>query len=250
MRCGDTYRPEQGKAMKTILKSILSLSLMIAGLVGLSRQAARADDCHASPAPGINWQDCDKKLLMLGGSDLEDAKLQGADFSATDLREATLHGANLEKAKFVRATLAHAGAKAASFARIEGYRTDFSGIAADGASFESAELQRSNFKDAGLSNVNFTKADLGRSQFDGAEIGGSRFSLANLARADFRAATFSQPVDFDGAFFFLTRIEDADLAASTGLVQWQVDMACGNDGTVLPAGLKKPAHWPCKFEQD
>ena len=34
------------------------------------------------------------------------------------------------------------------------------------------------------------------------------------------------------------------------LVQWQVDMACGDDKTVLPAGLKKPAVWPCKFQQD
>lgn len=243
-------RPERGKAMKARLKSILPLSLMAAGLIGLAWQPARADDCRTAPVPGIDWQNCDKKLLMLGGSDLTDAKLQGADFSITDLRNSILHGANLEKAKLMRATLAGAKAEAANFARIEAYRTDFNGIAADGASFEGAELQRSNFKKARLANVNFTKADLGRSQFDGAEIGGSRFALANLARADFRTATLSRGVDFDRAFFFLTRIEDVDLSGSTGLVQWQVDMACGNGGTVLPAGLTKPAHWPCKFEQD
>jgi uncharacterized protein YjbI with pentapeptide repeats len=136
------------------------------------------------------------------------------------------------------------------FARVEAYRTDFSGISADDASFESAELQRSNFANARLSNVTFTKADLGRSHFDGAEVGGSRFSLTNLARADFRGARFSAPVDFDRAFFFLTRIEGVDLSAATGLTQWQLDMACGDDKTVLPEGLKKPAPWPCKFQQD
>lgn len=232
------------------MKSILSLALLAAAVVMTSWQSAAAQDCRNAPAPGIDWQGCDKKLLMLGGSDLQDAKLGEADFSTTDLRGANLVGANLEKAKFIRATLAGASATGTSFARVEAYRTDFSSLSADGASFESAELQRSNFHEAQLANANFTKADLGRSQFDGAEVGGSRFSLANLARADFRKASFSKPVDFDRAFFFLTRIEGVDLAASTGLVQWQIDMACGNDETVLPTGLKKPANWPCKFEQD
>lgn len=232
------------------MKSILSLALLTISLLGIAWQSASANACRSAPAPGINWQGCDKKLLMLGGSELQNAKLGEADFSATDLRGANLGGADLEKAKFIRATLAGASAKGTSFARVEAYRTDFSGLAAENASFESAELQRSNFSDAQLPNTNFTKADLGRSQFDGAEVGGSRFSLANLARADFRKASFSKPVDFDRAFFFLTRIEGVDLTASTGLVQWQIDMACGDDQTLLPNGLKKPANWPCKFEQD
>jgi uncharacterized protein YjbI with pentapeptide repeats len=236
--------------MKVRMKSILSLTLLVGAFLGASWQPAAAIDCRSAPAPGIDWQGCDKKLLMLGGSDLQDARLGEADFSTTDLRGANLVGANLEKAKFIRATLAGASAKGTNFARVEAYRTDFSSLIADDASFESAELQRSNFGNAQLSNANFTKADLGRSQFDGAEVGGSRFALANLARADFRKATFSEPANFDRAFLFLTRIEDVDLAAATGLVQWQIDMACGNDETVLPAGLKKPANWPCKFEQD
>ena len=232
------------------MKSILSLALLVGTLLGVSWQPAAAIDCRSAPTPGIDWQGCDKKLLMLGGSDLQDAKLGETDFSATDLRGANLAGANLEKAKFIRATLAGASAKGTSFARVEAYRTDFNGLIADDASFESAELQRSNFSGSQLSNANFTKADLGRSQFDGAEIGGSRFALANLARADFRKATMTEPVDFDRAFLFLTRLEGVDLAAATGLVQWQVDMTCGDDNTVLPPGLKKPATWPCKFEQD
>ena len=236
--------------MKACMESLLSLALLTAALLGFSGHLAAASDCRSAAAPSIDWQGCDKNRLMLGGSDLKEAKLAEADFSATDLRGSNLVGANLEKAKLLRAGLAGSTATGARFARVEAYRTDFSEIKADDATFESAELQRSNFSDAQLSNANFTKADLGRSQFDGAEIGGSRFSLANLSRADFRGATFSKPVDFDRAFFFLTRIEGAVLAASTGLVQWQIDMACGDDKTMLPAALKKPANWPCKFEQD
>ena len=237
-------------AIMACRKSILCFSLLLPVFIGLSWQQALADDCQALPTAGINWQDCDKTRLMLRGSDLGGANLVGANFSYTDLRENNLAGANLEKATLVRASLAGSTAKGAHFARIEAYRTDFSGMDAPGANFQNAELHRSNFQKAKLADADFTKADLGRSQFDGAELGGNRFSLAILARADFRGATFAKPADFDHAFFFLARIEGVDLAAATGLIQWQVDMACGDDKTVLPAGLTKPKTWPCNFEQE
>ena len=237
--------------MKVRAKSTLLLCLSIAGLLSFAALGARAaGDCGSEAAPGIDWQECQKRLLMLGGSDFKDAKLFSTDFTATDLRAANLAGANLEKAKLVRASLAGAKAQGARFARVEAYRTDFSNLEAEDATFESAELQRSNFKNAKLSKANFTKSDLGRSQFDGADLGGSRFALANVSRTDFRGAKFTSPADFDRAFFFIARIEGVDLSAATGLVQWQVDMACGDDKTVLPAGLTKPAQWPCKFDQD
>jgi hypothetical protein len=36
-----------------------------------------------------------------------------------------------------------------------------------------------------------------------------------------------------------------DLSQAHDLTQVQVDMACGNDQTKLPAGLTMPSHWPC-----
>jgi len=232
-------------------KSVLQCFLLVAACVGFAAQhAMAADDCRASPAPGINWEDCDKKLIMLDSSDLSGANLSRTDFTSTDLRSSNLTGANLEKAVLVRASFAGSTAKGARFARIEAYRTDFSQLDGQGAVFSGAELQRSVFTQAKLGDADFTKADLGRSQFDGADVGGSRFSLANLARTDFRGAAFATPVDFDRAFFFLTRIEGVDLTAATGLTQWQVDMACGDAQTMLPAGLNKPASWPCQFQQE
>ncbi len=87
-------------------------------------------------------------------------------------------------------------------------------------------------------------------QFQEATLTGSRFTLANLARADFRNTVFTGPLDVGNAFFYLTRIEGVDLSAATGLAQWQIDMACGDAQTRLPAGLTAPAGWPCKFEND
>ena len=238
-----------GAKIMPMMKS--KLTIAIAACIGLFCQdAIAAHNCHAAAKPGVNWHECDKKLIILEGTDLSGANLFGVDFTSTDLRSSNLLAANLEKATLVRASLAGAIAKGARFDRIEAYRTDFSRINAQGAVFASAEMQRSNFKHANLANVDFTKADLGRAQFHNADIGGTRFSFANLARADFRRATFTAPIDFDRAYFFLTRIEGVDLSGSEGLSQWQVNMACGDAQTGLPSGLTRPKNWPCQFQQE
>jgi uncharacterized protein YjbI with pentapeptide repeats len=228
-----------------------SAGFAVVALVGLSffaTGAASAANCSAAAAPGVDWSECGKKVIILSGSDLNGATLVGTDFTSTDLRDSNLMTANLEKATLVRASLAGAKAEGAKFDRIEAYRTNFSGMHAQGATFASAEMQRSNFANAVLVNVNFTKAELGRADFTGADITGTKFGLANLARADFSKAKFSGPIDFANSFLYLTRIEGLDLSASTGLAQWQIDMSCGDANTKLPSGLTPSAQWPCEFD--
>ena len=145
----------------------------------------------------------------------------------------------------VRAWLAGARAEKANFARVEAYRSSFVNIVATGASFASAELQRADFSGAHLTGANFEKAELSRAHFKGAVLTGTRFSLANLSRADLTGTKFEGPLVFDQAFLYLTRIEGLDLSAATGLEQAQVDLACGDDKTRLPAGLTTPSSWPC-----
>jgi uncharacterized protein YjbI with pentapeptide repeats len=221
----------------------LCLAVVLAAF-SLSANAALAK-CSAAAAPGVDWTECDKKLIILDGSDLNDANLTGVDFTSTDLRNSNLLAANFEKATLVRASLADSNAKGAKFDRIEAYRTNFSRINAQDAVFTGGEMQRSNFTGANLVNVDFTKAELGRADFTDADITGTKFALANLARADFRKAKFSGPIDFADSFFFLTRIAGLDLSAATGLGQWQIDMSCGDEKTKLPAGLTAPQSWPC-----
>jgi uncharacterized protein YjbI with pentapeptide repeats len=225
------------------------LPLLLVFLV-LAPDLHAAPACKSDPAAGVDWQECDKKLIILRGANISGANLFGADFTSTDLREANLLASNLEKATLVRASLAGASARGANFNRIEAYRTDFKEIDAEGATFTSAEMQRSVLHGANLVNADFTKAELGRAEFQKATITGTRFSLANLARVDFRGTEFTGPLDFENAFFFLTRIESLDLSEAKGLAQWQIDMACGDAETKLPAGLTVPASWPCKFEND
>ncbi len=237
--------PRQSECRTRLLRAGFAL---LATAMLLPAAASAATQCTASAGPGVDWTECDKKLIILSGSDFEGATLFGTDFTSTDLRDTNLVKANLEKATLVRASLAGAKAVGAKFDRIEAYRTNFSDMDAQGATFAAAEMQRSNFKNAVLRGVNFTKAELGRANFAGADITGTTFTLASLARADLSGAEFSGPIDLSGAFLFLTRIEGLDLSAATGMQQWQVDMACGDENTKLPSGLTAAAGWPCSFD--
>ncbi|MBL8583701.1 MAG: pentapeptide repeat-containing protein [Rhizobiaceae bacterium] len=226
----------------------LALPVLVgAGLLAQSAAPASADvDCRSEPAAGIVWQGCNKSSIMLGGSDLSGANLTEADFSATDLRGANLQGANLEKAVLIRTALGGANAAGANFARAEAYRAGFQGVAGKGINFSSAELQRADFTGADLEGADFGKSELGRAIFDDALITGTNFVSANLSRAHLEKARFAGPIDFSGAFLYFTRIEGIDLSAAKGLTQAQIDQACGDEGTVLPRGLKPSASWPCK----
>ncbi|MBA3447421.1 MAG: pentapeptide repeat-containing protein [Pseudaminobacter sp.] len=225
------------------MKSIIVLVALV-----LSSGLASAADCNSVAAAGVDWRDCQKRLLMLDGSDFSGANLAETDFTATDLRRSNFESANLEGATLVRSSLAGSNARNANFSKVEGYRTDFSGIDGQHVNFINAELQRADFTGANLASTSFEKAELGRAQFENAELTGSRFTLANLARADFRKAKFTGPLDFSRAFFYLTRIAGVNLEAATGLEQWQIDMSCGDADTVLPAGLTAPADWPCQLD--
>jgi uncharacterized protein YjbI with pentapeptide repeats len=237
-----------GTTRKTILPRVSPIALVPAlflSVLAFAAQPAMAASCGNTPEPGLDWSECTKRNLMLPSSELEGANLSGTDFSLTDLSGSNLTAANLEKAHLVRAWLAGAKAEKANFARVEAYRSSFAKISANGASFASAELQRADFSGAQLTGVDFEKAELGRVNFKGAVLTGARFSLANLSRADLSGATFEGPLVFDEAFLFLTRIEGLDLSAATGLEQAQIDLACGDENTRLPAGLTTPSAWPC-----
>ncbi|WP_291150402.1 pentapeptide repeat-containing protein [Ensifer sp. SSB1] len=228
-------------ALKTLLAPAITACLVTLAAPALGHAAS----CKDSASPGADWTDCNKKALMLGGSDLQGANLVNTDFTLTDLRGANLTGANLEKATLVRSSVAGALADGANFSKIEAYRCNFAGIAAEKASFVNSELQRANFSGARLTGTSFEKAELGRANFDRAELTGTRFSHANLSRASFANSSFTGPIDFDGAFMFQTRIEGVNLSEATGLEQEQVDMTCGDGSTKLPAELKTPTGWPC-----
>ena len=228
-------------SIKTVVMGLFFFSLFTFGSLGTVAYAK----CHASAAPGVDWQGCRKRNLILKGSDLSGSNFAGTDFTATDLRDTKLTAADLTKATMMRAYLDGAEAEGANFNKLHGYRTSFVGANLKNASFIRAEMTRADFTDVDLTNVNFEKADLGRAKFKGASLTGVNFPFVNLSRADFRTSNFTGSIDFTGAYLFLTRFEGVDLGEAKGLEQWQFDLSCGDEKTQLPAGLDAPANWPC-----
>jgi uncharacterized protein YjbI with pentapeptide repeats len=228
----------------------LIMAAVLTGFSVIIPTTASAADCRAVPAANVDWQGCGKSKLMLSGSDLDSANLSETDLSLTDLRDSSLTGANLEKAALYRSSLAGSNAEKANFSRVEGYRADFGSVSASSASFVSAELQRANFSDARLDGADFQKAELGRANFAKATISNANFARANLSRVNLNQAKFDSPLDLTGAFLFLTRLEGLDLSQAKGLQQWQIDQACGDANTKLPAGLQAPANWACQPDEE
>ena len=126
-----------------------------------------------------------------------------------------------------------------------GYRARFDEAEFRGTYLAKSELARATFVAALIDRVDWSRAELGRADFSRARLSDVNFEFSNLARAHFSEAKLSA-VDFKGAWTFLTRFEDVDLGRVVNLTQDQLDIACGNDKTRLPAGLARPESWPCK----
>jgi uncharacterized protein YjbI with pentapeptide repeats len=86
----------------------------------------------------------------------------------------------------------------------------------ENADFEGATLVLMCMSYANFKNSNFAHADL---------------SGANLAHANVDGA------NFDGATLSITSLKGTDLSRARGLSQSQVDLACSDADTKLPAGL-------------
>ena len=109
------------------------------------------------------------------------------------------------------------------------------------------ELLRANFEGAILTGADLTKAEMSRASLEGANAVGADFSIANISRVIFQDANL-EGANFTLAYTLLTRFEGVDLSQTEGLTQDQLDIACGDEDTLLPDGLSASDAWPCDFE--
>ena len=201
-------------------------------------------ECDDVPAARVDWSGCTKERLILrkralSGARLDRATLTGMSFEASDLK-----GASLAYAEVNRSSFRNAAMEGAKLQKLVAVRSNFSGAQLTGADLEKAEFHRCTFAQAVLRGANLSKADFGRSSFDRADLREAKLSHSGLARASFRGANLAG-ADLSNAFIVGTHFEATDLSAVKGLVQAQLDVACGDAKTKLPAALKAPASWPC-----
>lgn len=203
--------------------------------------------CGDNPEPGVDWSRCEKEKKILQGQNLERGKFIQTDFNGGNLAEVNFSGAILIRANFMRASLKDANLEGADLAKAIGHRALFQHANMTAAILTKAEMSRAKFTGANLTFANLSKADLSRANLAESELRRADFRFANISRALFKGATINE-TNFEGAYTLLTHFEGVDLTKAKGLTQPQIDIACGDEDTKLPAGLTRPADWPCDYD--
>jgi uncharacterized protein YjbI with pentapeptide repeats len=88
-------------------------------------------------------------------------------------------------------------------------------------------LEGAKFDDAKLVLMCMSYADFRHASFRNADLAGANLTHAKVDNADFTGANLS-----------ITSIRGTDLSHATGLTQAQLDRACADSETKVPAGLK------------
>jgi uncharacterized protein YjbI with pentapeptide repeats len=188
------------------------------------------------------------RLLVLREPRGEDPlQLVPVELDGTDLKEANFHVinhvVNLERASFQEALLSKANFSDTNLFYAYFERADLGKANLLGANFGSGHLREANLEQADLRETNLTFADFRNATLREAELYG-----ANLTQADLRDAVL-QGADLRDALFGGTLLQGADLRDTTHLTQAQLEQASGDQNTRLPPGLKSPAHWGAKSDE-
>ncbi len=139
---------------------------------------------------------------------------------------------------FAGALLATAPALAApsydavAVARIHGGIVDCPGCNLAGADLTNTCVKAKNLTGANFDGANAVLMCMSYANFSNATFRKTDLSGANLAHANLDGA------DLSGAVMTITSLKGTDLTKARGLTQAQLDAACGDADTRVPAGLR------------
>lgn len=128
-------------------------------------------------------------------------------------------GASCAGCDLFQAELAYQSIAGRDFSGARLRQSEMSVVTADRARFRGANLSLANMFGGRFSSADFTDANLEQATFVGAYLGGARFSGAVLTGAN---------------------LSGAEMADAVGLTQAQLNTACGDATTTLPAGMTVP----------
>lgn len=124
------------------------------------------------------------------------------------------------------------GADPEAVARIHGGIVDCVGCRLAGADLANTCVKEHDLHGADFDGANATLMCMSYANFSGATFRGTNLSGANLAHANLDGA------DLTGAEMTITSIKGTDLTHARGLTQTQLDAACGDADTKVPAGMR------------
>jgi uncharacterized protein YjbI with pentapeptide repeats len=119
----------------------------------------------------------------------------------------------------------------AAVAKIHGGIVDCIGCNLAGADLSNTCVKDHDLRGADFTGANATLMCMSFANFTGVSFRGTELSGANLAGAKMDGA------DLTGAGTSITSFLGTDLTHVKGLTQKQLDVACGDTATKLPAGL-------------
>ena len=169
----------------------------------------------------INLQYADAQNVWLENSDLDRAMLRGANLSRSNLQ-----GANLRYADLREANLSFANLKEANLRRALLQETDLSAAVLQGANLADAQIQGASLLGADLRQTIISWAQAQKARLNGAQLQGAKLTGIQLQGANLHNA------NLQGA-----ELDEADLTGALAVTQAQLDQACGDKYTLLPAGL-------------
>ncbi len=105
-----------------------------------------------------------------------------------------------------------------------------------GLNLSGARLRQSDLSLGTFTNINFSGANLSIANLFGARFNRGNFTKANLSNAVAVGAYFGAS-NLSGANLTSANLSGADLSLVRGLRQSQLNQACGDGSTRLPAGL-------------
>jgi uncharacterized protein YjbI with pentapeptide repeats len=109
-----------------------------------------------------------------------------------------------------------------------------------GRDFHGSRIRQADFSVATADRANFNGANLSLTNLFGARLTGADLRDTNLEGVNFVGA-YLGGARFDGAVLTGANLSGAELETAHGLSQEQLNTACGDATTRLPAGLTIPA---------
>ena len=116
------------------------------------------------------------------------------------------------------------------------FQAAFGGAELKGRNFAGARLRQADLSLSVMNRTSFAHADLRDVNAYGAVFSSANFAGADLTHASF-VGTYLEGANFSGARLDGTNFSGAEMDRARGLTQHQLDQACGDPSTVLPAGL-------------
>lgn len=117
------------------------------------------------------------------------------------------------------------------------FQADLSYRNLPGVDLTGSRLRQADLSLSTMNRARFARADLSVANLFGGRFTAASFAGANLERATLVGAYFGS-ADFSGANLTEANLSGAEMNRVRGLTQSQLDRACGDATTRLPAGLR------------